>query len=145
MISTKWFQGKRSLNDVLEIRKKVFLDEMKTLDNLLSDIYDDFAFNVVVYEDNIPAGTGRLLFKDGKYFIDMVCVIKEFRGYNYGDLVVRMLVRKAVDLGAESTYVTVNEDCKQLFDNIGFVKIDDIGNGESLMKKIGDVGGDCCK
>jgi len=137
MISTKWFQGKSSLTDVLEIRKKVF--------NLLSDFYDDFAFNVVVYEDNIPAGTGRLLFKDGKYFIDMVCVIKEFRGNNYGDLVVRMLVRKAVDLGAENTYATVNEHCKQLFDNIGFVKIDDCGNKESLMKKIGDVGGHCCK
>jgi len=145
MISTKWFQGKSSLTDVLDIRKKVFLDEMKISDILLSDFYDDFAFNIVVYENNLPVGTGRLLFKDGKYFIDMVCVIKEFRGNNYGDLVVRMLVRKAVDLGAENTYAIANEHCNQLFNNIGFVKIDDYGNNESLMKKVGDVGGHCCK
>jgi len=144
MISTKWVQGKTNLIDVLKIREKVFCEELNKSDTLISDFYDEFAFNAVIYEENISAGTGRLLFKDGKYIIDMVCVDKEFRGNNYGDLIVRMLVRKAVDMGAENTYATVNENCRHLFENIGFEKITAYENGESLMMKVGDVGGHCC-
>lgn len=144
MISTKWFQGRDSLNIVLEIRKKVFCEELKIGQDLISDVYDDFAFNAVVFEDDVPAGTGRLLFKEGKYIIDMLCVLKEFRSNHYGDLIVRMLVRKAVNMGAENTYATVNGNCMYLFENIGFEKITTYENGESLMVKVGDVGGHCC-
>jgi len=144
VISTKWFQGKNSLNTVLKTRKKVFCEELKMSYNLISDVYDDFAINVVVFEDDVPAGTGRLLFKEGNYVIDMLCVLKEFRGNHYGDLIVRMLVRKAVNMGAENTHATVNENCCYLFENVGFEKITAYENGESLMMKIGDVGGHCC-
>ncbi|MFA9423583.1 MAG: GNAT family N-acetyltransferase [Sedimentibacter sp.] len=144
MISTKWFQGTNNLEIVLEIRKKVFGEELNKSEDNVFDIYDDFAFSAVIFEDDLPVGTGRLLFKDGKYIVDMLCVLKKFRGNNYGDLIVRMLVRKAINMGAENTYATINENCKQLFENIGFEKITTYENGELLMLKIGDVGGNCC-
>jgi len=122
MISTKWLQGKDNINEALEIRKKVFCDELNQDKVMVYDVLDDFAYNVVIYEDEIPVGSGRLLFKEGKYFIDNVCVLKEYRGRHYGDLIVRMLVRRSVNMGAEDTFSLVDSNWMKLFENIGFIK-----------------------
>ena len=127
MISTRLFQGEDNLCDVLSIRKE-------------ADFYDEFAFNAVLYEDDVPAGTARLLFKEGKYFIDKLCLKEQFKGLNYEDLLVRLLVRKAVTIGAEKTYMEADESLESILENIGFIKV---SKGERLMVKEGDVGG-CC-
>ncbi len=94
-----------------------------------------------MYEDDEPAGTARLTFKDSKYFIDILCVKKQFRGLNYEDLLVRLLVRKAVTIGAEKTYMEADESIDKILENIGFMKV---SNDKTLMVKEGDVGGHCC-
>lgn len=143
MISTKWLQGKTNLNDVMKIREQVLYEENNINEFLFTDFYDDFAFNVVIYEDEITVGCGRLLFKEGKYFIDNVCVLKEYRGRRYGDLIVRMLVRRSANMGVENTYSLVDNNCRHLFENIGFIKTEEYEDGKSLMMKTGDVGGEC--
>ena len=139
MISTRWFQGNDNLNDVLDIRKEVLSEENKEKD--ITDFYDEFAFNAVLYEEDVPAGTARLTFKDSKYFIDMLCVKKQFIGLNYEDLLVRLLVRKAVTIGADKTYMEADESIDKILENIGFMKV---SNDKTLMVKEGDVGGHCC-
>ena len=138
MISTRWFQGIDNLSNVIDIRKEVLLDADK-----LTDFYDEFAFNAVLYDEDEPAGTARLLFKEGKYFIDMLCVKKQFKDLNYEDLLVRMLIRRAVTMGAEKTYIEVDEKGIKLFENIGFKEVS-AQNNKVLMVKEGDVGGHCC-
>lgn len=130
MISTKWFRGKDNLSVVLSIR-----DE--------TDFYDEFAFNVVIYDEDVPAGTGRLLFKEGKYFIDRLCVKTQFQNLNYEDLLIRMLVRKAVTIGAEKTYILAENGLEDILKNIGFEERY-TENNVKLMVKNGDVGADCC-
>ena len=142
MVSTRWLQGAKNISEALNIRKAAF-EELKLGKANISDVFDDFSFNVVVYEDDEGAGTGRLLFKDGMYFIDNVCVLKEFRGRRYGDLIVRMLIRKAVNMGAEKTYTECSNKCRAFFERIGFESICTNENGNHLMLKVGDVGGHC--
>ena len=144
MVSTKWFQGLNNLDNFLEIRKKVFCEELNMDEKYVTDFYDEFAFNLVLYDDDKPAGTGTLLFKDGKYFIDKLCVLNEYRGNAYGNLIIRMLVRKAVTIGSEKTYAEINKINKPLFEKIGFVEISSGENDNVLMMKNGDVGGHCC-
>ena len=136
MVSTRWVQGKDSLKVVLDIRKEVLTENTE-----LTDFYDEFAFNAVLYEEDVPAGTARLLFKDGKYYIDMLCVKKQFKGLNYEELLVRLLVRKAVTIGADKTYMEADESIEELLENIGFIKT---SKDKMLMVKEGDVGGHCC-
>ncbi|HPV84947.1 MAG TPA: hypothetical protein PL127_01815 [Sedimentibacter sp.] len=139
MISTRWFQGKSNLSDVLSIRKEVFAEENR--EENITDFYDEFAFNAVLYEDDVPAVTARLSFKEGKYFIDKLCIKKQFTGLRYEDLLVRLLVRKAVTIGAEKTYIEADESIEKILENIGFTKVP---NNKALMVKEGDVGGHCC-
>ena len=140
MVSTRWFQGRDNLDVVLNIRKEVFSDE--DIKEEITDFYDDFAFNAVSYDEDSPVGTARLLFKEGKYFIDMLCVKKEFKDLNYEDLLIRMLIRKAVTIGAEKTYMEA-DNMTELFENIGFKEVS-TQNNKVLMVKEGDVGGSCC-
>jgi len=138
MISTRWFQGKDNLNAVFDIRREVFTEENINI----TDFYDEFAFNAVLYDEDVSAGTARLLFKDGKYFIDMLCVKKRYRGLNYEDLLVRLLIRKAIAIGAEKTYMEADESLKKTLEDIGFKEAS--GYDAKLMVKEGDVGGRCC-
>lgn len=142
MISTKWFQEK-NLEDVLELRRNVFLEELNYEEKFIQDEYDVFAKNVVVYEDRIAIGTGRLIFKDRKYVIDKLCVKKEYRNKKYGDLIIRMLVRKAITIGAKQTYAVINNRCERLFNRIKFVK-ESSSDGRIVMRKDGDIISDCC-
>lgn len=141
MISTKWFQGMEAESPYMQIRKSVDYESRGS--GVEADIYDRFAFHLVIYEDSRPFGTGRLLFKGGRYFIDNVCVLKEFRGKKYSDLIVRMLVRKASDIGARETYASVESKYKSIFENIGFTVADTVDECNVLMVKQGDVGGHC--
>lgn len=140
MIWTKWFQGISEDSIFLDIRRKV-LNEIGDSGEL-TDIYDQFAFNLVAYNDDAPAGIGRLLFKEGRYFIDNIYVFESQRDKNIADLIIRMLVRKSVDLGSDKVYTYANDTYEQLLKKIGFEKSGN-ENGEILMVKVGDVGG-CC-
>ncbi len=143
MVSTRWFKGIENLEICLEIRKKVFCDELNMDCGFISDIYDEFSFNVVLYEDEKAVGTGRLTFKDGKYLIDKLCVLSEYRGSSLGELIIRMLVRKAVTIGAEKTYSVINKRCRKLFEQVGFKEISLDSKSNCIMVKEGDVGGHC--
>lgn len=142
MVSTKWLQGVNNIDEALSIRKTVF-EEMNLNNKDASDVFDEFSFNAVVYEDDAAAGTGRLLFKDGMYFIDNVAVLKEYRNRHYGSLLVRMLVRRAVNMGAEKTYTECRESCRAFYEDIGFEHVSTNEEGCLLMVKNGDVGGHC--
>nr|WP_312580022.1 GNAT family N-acetyltransferase [Sedimentibacter sp.] len=144
MVSTKWFKGIENSEIYFEIRKKVFCDELNMDCEFIKDNYDEYSYNVVLYEDEKAAGTGRLIFKDGKYLIDKLCVLSEYRGNSYGELIVRMLVRKAVTTGAVKTYSVIDAKCKSLFEKAGFKETGADVNGDLVMIKEGDVGGHCC-
>lgn len=97
---------------------------------------------LLIYEDDTLAGTGRLVVSDKKYFIENVSVKEEFRGESYGELAVRMLVRRAVNMGAERTYAIIDKDIAGLFEKVGFAKLEETDN-TYLMCMEGDVGGHC--
>lgn len=149
MISTKWFQS-NDLDDVLKIRTTVFINELNLDNSLVNDEYDSFGKSVLVYDNGKAIGTGRLIFNDGKYLIDKLCVLKDYRNNSYGELIIRMLVRKAVDMGAEKTYsyISLSDNSllkiQSIFEKIGFVADGEISE-KLVMVKYGDVGGHCAK
>lgn len=148
MISTNWFQGLEKLEDVMVVRNKVFFEELNIDKDLIKDVYDQFSFNVVVYEDSNIVGTGRLIFKDEQYQIGRIAVLKEFRGKHYGDLIVRMLIRKAINIGAKEVYLHSLYEKKKFYETIGFrvtgEPFNEAGLKHVIMVREGDVGGGCC-
>jgi len=141
MVSTKWFQ-EGDFSEILKIREKVFIEELKCDSSEVSDEYDLFAKKILVLEDNIPVGTGRLIFKNGRYEIDKLCVLREYRRKKYADLLIRMLVRKSIEIGASNTIAFCENKYKNLFTKIGFTMVSN-ENNIYLMNKKGDIVSHC--
>ncbi len=123
--------GLDSADDVFDIRKKVFADEQKLPDFVVKDDDDNNAIFALAFEETadtkIPVGTARLLFMgtEEEYKIGRLCVLPEYRGKGYADFLVRMLLDKAFQMGADKVYVDARLHAVGFYKKIGFVE-----NGE---------------
>lgn len=120
MFSTKWFDGCEDFEDVRKVRIPVFCDEQGVPEELVFDLEDKNAMVVVVYDNGSPVATGRVI-KDGdKMLLGRIAVLKQFRGMKYGDLVVRMLIRKCYDSGFKKQYVHAQLQARGFYERLGF-------------------------
>lgn len=120
MIFGKWYDAKDNLKDAYEIRTKVFVEEQNISKNIEFDNKDKFSNHLVVYKDNMPVATGRLLIENNKYVLGRIAVLKEERGNKYGDLILRMLIRKAFDLGADIIELHSQLSAVEFYKKLGF-------------------------
>lgn len=121
MVVAEIVSGSKGLEIQYEIRKKVFVEEQSVEIKLERDEYDFKSDHVLVYEDNIPVGTGRLIIKDQVYLIGRIAVLKEYRGKKYGDLIVRKLVDHGFRHGAKRIEVHSQLQVLEFYKTIGFI------------------------
>lgn len=131
-IQGKFKEFNDDLSDIYEIRRKVFIEEQGVPEKEEYDEYDKSAIFCVIYEPNKNSqnneeenlksvATGRLvLLEDGRYKIGRIAVLREYRGKQYGDMVVKMLVNKAFLSGASEVYVGAQIRAKGFYQTIGF-------------------------
>lgn len=123
MFSAKWYDysDTSALADSYKIRNEVFVREQGIPDEIEFDGSDDEAMFVVIYENETPCATGRVTVTDeGNMLLGRIAVSKEFRGKRYGDLVVRMLIRKCFDSGMEIQYVDAQAGAVDFYKKLGF-------------------------
>ncbi len=147
MISTKWYYGEENLEDVHMIRTRVFIEEQKVPPELEMDGTDVDAIHLAVYDEGVPVATGRVLIKDGVFTLGRIAVLKEHRGKKYGDLVVRMLIRRAFDMGGQKQYLHSQTHARGFYEKLGFAaygeEFAEAGIPHVSMVHEGDVHG-CC-
>lgn len=152
MIQTRWIHGEDDLTDAYDIRRKVFIEEQGVSEEEEMDGTDGLSVHLVVYggnamQENIPVACGRILVENGLYTLGRIAVLKEHRGKGYGDLVVRMLIRKAFDSGAEVQYIHSQLHARSFYEKLGFIaygeEYEEAGIPHISMKHEGDVSGKC--
>ncbi len=112
MVEGKWFAQGSDIAKPLAIRQTVL--------GRGRDAVDDLAQQVVVYHENRPAGTARLWWSDGVFMLGDVCVLPQYRHQGYGDLLVRLLLYKALTHNAQSVALFSPKDCVAFFARYGF-------------------------
>lgn len=125
MIITRWFNGNEDLTDSFYVRRKVFIDEQKIDESLEFNGTDKNAYILVVYDNNKPIGTGRIIIDEGKYLLGRIAVLKEERGKKIGDLVVRELIKKSYEMGAKEQHVHAQIRAKGFYETLGFTPYGD--------------------
>ena len=142
MIASRWFHRTKDLEEVYDIRKKALTQEEMDLG------LDDYrAYHVVVFEKDKPLGCGSLCFVSGEYILYGVAVLEQYRKNGYGDLIIRMLIRKVFDLHANKLIAYVPEKMVRFFEKYQF-SIENCDKpfsieGLTMMRCCQDVGGDC--
>lgn len=146
MIEGKLIPGCADKSAPFAIRQAVFVEEQGFSAITEFDAVDDVALHVLVSEDGEPAATARLYEQDGAWHIGRVAVLKEHRGRGVGEIAMRILMQKAVQLGAQEVHVGAQRQAEGFYLRLGFTpcgpEYDDEGVPHVPMKAAASVG--CC-
>lgn len=108
---------------VKEIRRRVFLQEQGADENQEFDRFDKIgapAVFALLFEDEKIAGTARLAVSESGYKVGRIAILKEYRGKGYGDVIVRAMLNKAFDTGADKVLVDAQTCAVPFYEKIGF-------------------------
>lgn len=132
MITALYVDGDSDCKDAFYVREEVFVKGQEIDKHIVFDDIDKKAIHVVVYEDDQPVGSGRLVNNDNEYLIGRIGVLEHKRGNYYGDLIVRMLIQKAFDLGAQEIIIHSQLPPVQFYKKIGFIEFGDVYKEASI-------------
>ncbi len=82
------------LEEVFYIRRTVFVEEQGVS---LEDEFDSFdtldseCVHILVIHENQPVGTGRIRFVDEMGKLERICILKPFRKFGLGKLIIKSL------------------------------------------------------
>lgn len=138
MIFNKWFSYNETNEDLLRLRKKF----SKDFNN--SDYNNILSYDLIVYDGKNPSCLARMEGIDGKFVITGVVAEEGIENITLEDLSVRLMIRRAIDSGAEKVYFIPTEKSRKLAEAIGFKTSEEILRERESMVRFGDVGGDCC-
>lgn len=122
MIRGKYLTSMDDISEVLAVRKAVFVEEQGYSLDLERDKFDDMSvYALAIDEDGKPVATGRLFInEEDKFMIGRVCTLKEYRGQGYADLVMRMLLYRALELNAPDVTISSQIPAMGFYARYGF-------------------------
>jgi len=138
MIQGKWFPQGSDLTEVLQIREAVF--------GRSQDAIDSGAQSALVYQDDVPAATGRIWWQDGAFWLGGIGVLPDYRGQKLGDLTLRLLLFKAQDHFAREVRLICPAETEGFFTRLGFHRENLLEDGTLELMIPGDeIDLDTCK
>lgn len=121
MITYKWFEKGESYEDCAALRKEVFCDEQGYPVEAEFDELDLVTPHLVVYDDEAPVGTGRVVYVDeNSCHIGRIAVKKNSRGKGYGGLVVEELLRRVKSDGVPTVTIEAQTHAQGFYEKLGF-------------------------
>lgn len=115
--------------DAKVVRTEVFIKEQGFVEEF--DAIDNTAMHLVVYDKEQPIGTCRFFTKeDGAYWIGRLAVIKEYRSYGIGRLLVENAEKFIKEAGGLEVKLSAQTQAKGFYEKIGY-----IGEGEEYLEE----------
>lgn len=137
MIQGQWFSPGKDISSLLPVRRAVF--------SRGADALDGESWNALVFEDDVPAASGRIWYRDGAYWIGDICVLESHRGHRLGDLVLRLLLFKAQSHAAPEVRLRCGADTTGFFTRLGFSAVPGSGSPVEMMIDGSRIELDSCK
>lgn len=120
-INVKIADSQQELNDCFEIRDVVFIQEQSVPKDIELDEYDKTAVHFLLYYEEIPVATARMLQKDAKTAkIGRVAVLKEYRGKNLGKSLMENIVEYCCNNGIVKILIDAQTYVVPFYEKIGF-------------------------
>ncbi|MBD3109618.1 GNAT family N-acetyltransferase [Bacillus sp. AGMB 02131] len=130
------------LQTAFNIRIAVFVDEQGVpLEDELDeyDQLDGHCHHILVHYDEKPVGTGRIRFVEGVGKLERICILKPFRKFGLGKVIIEGLEDIAKELGVSEVKLHGQTHAEEFYRKYGYhtaseVFIED-GIPHVLMKK----------
>ena len=131
MVRGKWYPMGADIALPVSVRERVF--------GRGRDPLDDEAWQVAVFDEGAAVGCARLWWRDGAFWLGDVGVLESRRGQGYGDLLVRLLLFKALTHNASVIRLEAPDGVRPFFARYGFAS-----DGEGMRLNGADVRLDGC-
>lgn len=122
MIIGKVVDNDDEKNECYNLLREVFCDELCLEENEVFEEVNQSIIQVIVKQSNQCVGTGRLVWKKEYYKIGRIAIDPNERGKQYGEFVVRLLLKEAFQLGAEKVLVHSQLHAIGFYEKLGFRK-----------------------
>ncbi len=115
-------------NQLLDIRKIVFIQEQNVPEELEIDEHEHEATYVIAYdEQGKPMATGRIReYGEGTGKMQRIAVLKEARGGGYGRAVMEKLEEIGREMGFTKFTLEAQTHAEQFYKKLGYVTVSDI-------------------
>lgn len=117
----KIVETEKEMQDALSIRKSVFVDEQGVSLEAEIDDLENICKHVILYEDNKPAAVGRYRsYENGLAKIERVAVMKSYRKYGFGKVVMDFINSKAKEEGFRGSILNGQTQAKGFYNKLGY-------------------------
>ena len=143
MLTMQWFFGDREdLSDAYAVRRRVFIEEQGIAESDEYDGTDGSCIHAVIYDNNIPVSTGRVMVCDD-FVIGRVAVVKSYRGRGLGEGIMRALIRACVTMGGDRQILHAQISAKVFYEKLGFTaygdEFEEAGIPHVAMERFGEI------
>jgi len=108
---------KEEYRDILQIRKKVFIEEQNVPLNIEIE-YEEDSNHVICYQDKFPVGTGRWRNTKNGIKLERFAVLKDFRNNGIGKEIVNFILS---EISSNNTiYLHAQEAVVDFYKKLGF-------------------------
>lgn len=123
MIEVIKISNKRDLQEAMQVRKKVFVEEQNVPEALECDEHDKTANHFLALINGVPCGTARWRMTAEGVKLERFAVLKDYRGNGIGSSLVKAVLQdiKASESGG-NVYLHSQIDAVFLYEKFGFVK-----------------------
>ncbi|PEW02932.1 GNAT family N-acetyltransferase [Bacillus cereus] len=117
------------LETAFHIRKEVFVkeqgvpltDEFDTFDEI-----DEACKHILVYYNGIPVGTGRIRFVEGTGKLERICILKDYRKYGLGKVIIQALEEIARNKDATKVKLHGQTQAEGFYGKLGYQTSSDV-------------------
>ncbi len=109
------------LEQALAIRRQVFCIEQNVSEEIEMDEFDDVATHILAFINDKPAGTARWRFTEEGAKMERFAVLKEYRGKDVGEALVKYTLDKLKD--NDFIYLNAQESVIKFYEKFGFLSV----------------------
>lgn len=118
MFASIWRMGRDP--EALNIRRAVFIEELRFPEETVFEAADDYAAQLVVKLDGVPVASARLTPQGKDARLSHIAVLPGFRGQGFGDLCARQALNKAQAMGVSRVLARVPAPYRTYYEAFGF-------------------------
>ncbi len=109
-INVNIVSNQNEMDQVLAIRRKVFIEEQQVPETIEIDKYESLATHIIASLDNLPVGTARWRSTEEGIKLERFAVLSEYRGLGIGTALLNFMLReidrnKTVYLNSQSSAI----------------------------------------
>jgi predicted GNAT family N-acyltransferase len=109
------------LEQAFAIRRQVFCIEQNVSEEIEMDEFDDVATHILAFINDKPVGTARWRFTEEGAKMERFAVLKEYRGKDVGEALVKYTLDKLKD--NDFIYLNAQESVIKFYEKFGFLSV----------------------